>query len=147
LKNDRHLNIDFNLENMIQFEGNTGPYLQYTLVRLKSIMTKIQFNINLDELNWSFLTNYFQKDYSFIIVKLLDDFPVILEKVIKDNMPSLLARYLFKLSKYTNYFYEQEKILTSELELKKGLILLIKSICIVLEEGLKLLGIPIVVQM
>ncbi|MDV3162641.1 MAG: DALR anticodon-binding domain-containing protein, partial [Candidatus Phytoplasma australasiaticum] len=62
-------------------------------------------------------------------------------------MPSLLARYLFKLSKYTNYFYEQEKILTSELELKKGLILLIKSICIVLEEGLKLLGIPIVVQM
>ncbi|MDV3184805.1 MAG: DALR anticodon-binding domain-containing protein, partial [Candidatus Phytoplasma australasiaticum] len=131
----------------IQFEGNTGPYLQYTLVRLKSIMTKIQFNINLDELNWSFLTNYFQKDYSFIIVKLLDDFPVILEKVIKDNMPSLLARYLFKLSKYTNYFYEQEKILTSELELKKGLILLIKSICIVLEEGLKLLGIPIVVQM
>ncbi|MDV3191818.1 MAG: hypothetical protein Q8841_02640, partial [Candidatus Phytoplasma australasiaticum] len=37
--------------------------------------------------------------------------------VIKDNMPSLLARYLFKLSKYTNYFYEQEKILTSELEL------------------------------
>ncbi|MDO8079071.1 DALR anticodon-binding domain-containing protein, partial [Candidatus Phytoplasma aurantifolia] len=58
-----------------------------------------------------------------------------------------LARYLFKLSKYTNYFYEQEKILNSDSELKKGLIVLIKSICIVLEEGLKLLGIPIILQM
>ncbi|MDO8064218.1 arginine--tRNA ligase [Candidatus Phytoplasma bonamiae] len=147
LKNDRHLNIDFNLENMIKFEGNTGPYLQYTLVRLKSIISKIKCNIELDKLNWLFLTNYFQKDYYFIIVKLLDDFPVILEKIIQNNMPSLLARYLFKLSQYTNYLYEKEKILTSQLELQQGLVLLIKSICIVLEEGLKLLGIPIVIKM
>ncbi|MDO7983646.1 arginine--tRNA ligase [Candidatus Phytoplasma fabacearum] len=147
LKNDRHLNIDFNLENMIKFEGNTGPYLQYTLVRLKSIISKIKCNIELDKLNWLFLTNYFQKDYYFIIVKLLDDFPVILEKIIQNNMPSLLARYLFKLSQHTNYLYEKEKILTSQFELQQGLVLLIKSICIVLEEGLKLLGIPIVIKM
>ncbi|MDO8053912.1 arginine--tRNA ligase ['Opuntia sp.' phytoplasma] len=147
LKNDRHLNIDFNLEKMIKFEGNTGPYLQYTLVRLKSIISKIKCNIEFDKLNWLFLNNYFQKDYYFIIVKLLDDFPGILEKIIQNNMPSLLARYLLKLSQHTNHLYEKEKILTSELELQKGLILLIKSICIVLEEGLKLLGIPIVVKM
>ncbi|MDV3166422.1 MAG: arginine--tRNA ligase ['Waltheria sp.' little leaf phytoplasma] len=147
LKNDRHLNIDFNLEKMIKFEGNTGPYLQYTLVRLKSIISKIKFNIELDKLNWLFLNNYFQKDYYFIIVKLLDDFPGILEKIIQNNMPSLLARYLLKLSQHTNYLYEKEKILTSKFELQQGLILLIQSICIVLEEGLKLLGIPIVVKM
>ncbi|MDO8059121.1 arginine--tRNA ligase ['Crotalaria aegyptiaca' phytoplasma] len=147
LKNDRHLNIDFNLEKMIKFEGNTGPYLQYTLVRLKSIISKIKCNIEFNKLNWLFLNNYFQKDYYFIIVKLLDDFPGILEKIIQNNMPSLLARYLLKLSQHTNHLYEKEKILTSKIELQQGLILLIKSICIVLEEGLKLLGIPIVVKM
>ncbi|MDO8057257.1 arginine--tRNA ligase [Candidatus Phytoplasma gossypii] len=147
LKNDRHLNIDFNLEKMIKFEGNTGPYLQYTLVRLKSIISKTKCNIEFNKLNWLFLNNYFQKDYYFIIVKLLDDFPGILEKIIQNNMPSLLARYLLKLSQHTNHLYEKDKILTSKLELQQGLILLIQSICIVLEEGLKLLGIPIVVKM
>jgi arginyl-tRNA synthetase len=74
LKNERHLNVDFSLENMLKFEGQTGPYLQYTGVRIHSIL-KDQV-VNHHKVNLS----YFEEDHYFEIIKLLAQFPVMLER-------------------------------------------------------------------
>ncbi|KND62681.1 Arginyl-tRNA synthetase [Candidatus Phytoplasma phoenicium] len=147
LKNDRHLNIDFNLKQMLQFEGNTGPYLQYTVVRLYSLMQKnnsIEIDLPKD---WKPFIFYYQQPHYFNLIKLMGYFPVILKKSQEHHMPSILARYIFQLAKNTNQFYTKEKILSTDPILKKANLLFIETIRIVLEEGLKILGIPILKKM
>ncbi|AYJ00967.1 arginine--tRNA ligase [Candidatus Phytoplasma ziziphi] len=146
LKNDRHLDIEFDLEKMLKFEGNTGPYLQYTVVRLNSIIQKQDFNIN--ELTKNDLNPYYEKFHYYVLIRLMDQFDSVLEKVQESNMPSILARYLFQLAKNANKFYEKEKILNNnDLKLQYANILLIKSLLIILKEGLKILGVPILEKM
>ncbi|MEZ0180029.1 arginine--tRNA ligase ['Camptotheca acuminata' phytoplasma] len=145
LKNDRHLDIEFDLKKMLQFEGNNGPYLQYTMVRLYSILKKSQVNENL---HWEEIINYYSQFHYYNLIKLIDSFYEILEKVQQKNMPSILARYLLQLAKNINQFYEKEKILnTDNLVLQDANILLIKNCLNLLEEGLKILGIPILKEM
>lgn len=77
LKNDRHLDIDFNLENILKFKGQTGPYLQYTAARLNSLLKKEKIDLSLiDE-------TIYQQNHYFVLIKLLSQFPSILEKVNK----------------------------------------------------------------
>lgn len=148
LKNDRHLDIKFELDKMLKFEGNTGPYLQYTIVRFNSIIKKIDLHDNefiYDNINFY---EYYEKFHYYILIRLLDQFNSILEKVKDLNMPSVLARYLFQLAKNANKFYEKEKILNiDDPKLQYANILLIKGIMVVLKEGLKILGIPILDEM
>ncbi|WP_323847870.1 MAG: arginine--tRNA ligase [Phytoplasma sp.] len=146
LKNDRHLDIDFNLDAMLKFEGNTGPYLQYTVVRFNSIIHKIAFDSC--EFTKHDFNVYYQQFHYYVLIRLIDQFDVILEKVKEANMPSILARYLFQLAKCANKFYEKEKILNiNDLTLQYANILLIKNFLIVLKEGLNILGVPILEQM
>ncbi|XXP77345.1 MAG: arginine--tRNA ligase [Lettuce witches'-broom phytoplasma] len=147
LKNDRHLNIEFNLKHMLQFEGNTGPYLQYTIVRLNSVIKQLKKSDDSVKKNWVQMKAYFAQDHYFALIKLMDQFSSVLEKAKKDNMPSLLARYLLKLAKTINQFYALEKILTDDLVLQKANGLLIKTVSTVLKEGLNILGIPILEKM
>ncbi|WP_432729678.1 DALR anticodon-binding domain-containing protein ['Prunus avium' virescence phytoplasma] len=131
---------------MLKFEGNTGPYLQYTVVRLNSIIQKQDFNIN--ELTKNDLNPYYEKFHYYVLIRLMDQFDSVLEKVQESNMPSILARYLFQLAKNANKFYEKEKILNNnDLKLQYANILLIKSLLIILKEGLKILGVPILEKM
>lgn len=147
LKNDRHLDIDFNLKQMLQFEGNTGPYLQYTIVRLYSLIRKNNsVKICLPQY-WEPFLFYYQQPHYFNLIKLIDSFDMILKKSQEHHMPSILARYIFQLAKSTNKFYTKEKILVNNSILKKANLLLIETILIVLEEGLKILGIPILKKM
>jgi arginyl-tRNA synthetase len=69
LKNERHLDIDFNLENMLKFEGQTGPYLQYSGVRIKSILR--EHVLDMEHVGFE----YFLEDHYFDMVKLLGQFP------------------------------------------------------------------------
>ncbi|MDO8167942.1 arginine--tRNA ligase [Candidatus Phytoplasma melaleucae] len=147
LKNDRHLNIDFNLKSMIQFEGNTGPYLQYTLVRLSSVMSKLGNRFDINQLKWEKMQHFYKQEHYFVLIKLIDQFSLILERTIQEHMPSILARYLLKIAKYVNQFYSREKILADDPILKDVNILLITTVLVVLKEGLKLLGIPILEKM
>ncbi|WP_341266582.1 arginine--tRNA ligase [Candidatus Phytoplasma fraxini] len=146
LKNDRHLDIEFNLKTMLKFEGNTGPYLQYTVVRFNSILQQIAFDDNVFIQNN--LNVYYKPFHYYVLIRLIDQFDSILDKVQETNMPSILARYLFQLAKHANKFYEKEKIVNVEnLKLQYANVLLIKSFVIVLKEGLKILGVPILEQM
>ncbi|MDV3196262.1 MAG: arginine--tRNA ligase [Candidatus Phytoplasma stylosanthis] len=147
LKNDRSLNIEFNLQKMLQFEGNTGPYLQYTSVRFRSILKKVE-NINNYDLNSPKMNNYYLQFHYYKLIRLIDNFFLILEKVKNKNMPSFLARYLFQLAKNANHFYAKERILNKEnLFLQNANIFLIKNFLNVFEEGLNILGIPVLEEM
>ena len=82
LKNEKHSDIDFNLDNMLKFEGQTGPYLQYSSVRIASILRDNTLDIN------DIDSSCFKEDDYFEIIKLLGQFPYVVERA-KDNNPTL----------------------------------------------------------
>lgn len=135
LKNERHLDVDFNLTNMLKFEGQTGPYLQYSIVRIYSILR--QASLDEDQVDFS----YFKEDAYFELVKLLDQFPDVILRSIEKNTPSTLARYLLQLAQEFNSFYGKYKINAEDAGLRNTNLYLVKHIKTVLEEGLNLLGI------
>ncbi len=135
LKNERHLDIDFNLEQMVKFEGQTGPYLQYAVVRIFSILKNTEFDINQVD------SSIYQDDLHFSLIKTLDQFPAVVERACLDNTPSTIARYLLSLSQEFNSFYAKVKINTADNVLRNSNLLLVNGILTVLVEGLRLLGI------
>ncbi|MBN3490220.1 arginine--tRNA ligase [Acholeplasma equirhinis] len=135
LKNERHLDYEFNLQQMVAFEGQTGPYLQYSIVRIFSILKQSQFDLS--KVN----TSLFQEDVYFNLVKVLDQFPSVIERACADNTPSTIARYLLSLAQEFNSFYAKVKINTPEEDVRNTNLLLVQGILTVLIEGLRLLGI------
>lgn len=141
LKNERHLNVDFSLENMLKFEGQTGPYLQYTGVRIRSILkdqTVDHHKVNL---------SYFEEDHYFEIIKLLAQFPMMLERAKESFMPSVIARYLINLAQGFNSFYGKQRIQVEDEGHLMANLLFLESIEIVLKEGLRILGIESLEEM
>ena len=141
LKNERHLNVDFSLENMLKFEGQTGPYLQYTGVRIHSIL-KDQV-VDHHKVNLS----YFEEDHYFEIIKLLAQFPMMLERAKESFMPSVIARYLLNLAQGFNSFYGKQRIQVEDEGHLMANLLFLESIEIVLKEGLRILGIESLEEM
>ena len=134
LKNERQNNVEFSLEDMLKFEGTTGPYVQYTHARATSILRKVH-EID-DSLNVLGLSD----NHSWAVLKVLMDFPNIIEKSFRLNEPSQIAKYLLDVSQEFNKYYSRVKILAEDNE-KQTRLALVKSITIVLKEGLRLLGI------
>ncbi|MBS2126502.1 arginine--tRNA ligase ['Fragaria x ananassa' phyllody phytoplasma] len=141
LKNDRHLDIDFNLQNILQFKGQTGLYLQYTATRLNSLLQKEIIDLNLID------PSIYQQNHYFVLIKLLDHFPIILKKSQQEKMPSILARYIIKLTQNVNFLYSHEKILTTNENIKNTNLLLIKDVLVVIQESLNILGVPFLENM
>mgnify|MGYP000928638532 CR=1 FL=1 len=135
LKNERHLDIDFNLSNMVKFEGQTGPYLQYSIVRIFSILKNIVFDKT--EVNPSL----YKEDVYFNIIKQIDQFPSIIERAGNDNTPSTIARYLLSLSQEFNAFYAKVRINTEDSVVRNTNVYLVQAILTIMVEGLRLLGI------
>ncbi|MBM7453865.1 arginyl-tRNA synthetase [Acholeplasma morum] len=133
LKNDRNSEIEFNLDQMLAFEGQTGPYLQYSSVRIASILK----NQTLSE-----ISNYdiFNEPLYFELVKLLASFNQTLKKATEVNGPHVISRYLLQLSQTFNQFYGQHKIITEDEAVKQANLHLILAVRTVLNEGLRLLG-------
>ncbi len=133
LKNDRNSEIEFNLDQMLAFEGQTGPYLQYSSVRIASILK----NQTLSE-----ISNYdiFNEPLYFELVKLLASFNQTLKKATEVNGPHVISRYLLQLSQTFNQFYGQHKIITEDESVKQANLHLILAVRTVLNEGLRLLG-------
>ncbi len=135
LKNERHLDVDFNLANMLKFEGMTGPYLQYSSVRIESILRENELDMNdLD-------AKYFEEDHYFEVIKQLAQFPHIIVKAQEQNSPSIIARYVTALAQGFNSFYGKQRINVEDAKHKNANLLFIKSIQIVINEGLRILGI------
>ncbi|MDX8044962.1 arginine--tRNA ligase [Gracilibacillus sp. S3-1-1] len=133
LKNYRLNDIEFSLEEMLKFEGETGPYVQYTHARASSILHKAAYHDNdatltcVDELSWS-------------IIKSLMEFPHVIQQAFDRNDPSKIAKYVLQLSKAFNKYYGAVRILKNDNQQQVRL-KLVQAVQIVLNEGLHLLGI------
>lgn len=141
LKNFRGLDIEFNLEQAVKFEGQTGPYLQYTSVRIASILRDKTFDINNCD------ASLFEKPHYFEIVKQISQFQSTIERAAMETSPSIIAKYLLSLASSFNKFYSLEKINVSDEVVRNTNFALAKSVRIVLNEGLRLLGIHTLEEM
>ena len=153
LKVDSKKRIMFDPNNSIDFHGDTGPFILYTYVRLKSILNKCSENgeninniekfINSINFNDIILTDIEKK----LITTLSDYYDIILKSANECN-PSLLAQYLLTLSKESNKFYENTHICSlSDTNKKNFDIILITHILKILEKSMSLLGLKTISQM
>ena len=133
LKNDRMDNFDFDLEEVVRFEGDTGPYVQYTNARAQSILRKANKEISMDNLSLN-------DDWSFAVAKAIADFPAIVPKASEKFEPSIIAKYALDLSKKFNKYYANVRILDEDDQLNARLAL-VQATSIVLTEALRLLGV------
>lgn len=141
LKNYRGLDVEFNLEQSVKFEGQTGPYLQYTGVRIASILKNKDFDVdNCD-------SKLFELPHYFELIKQVAAFKSNIEKAAVEYAPSIIAKYLLGLAQSFNKFYSIEKINAEDEKVRNTNFALAKSVRIVLNEGLRLLGIKYLEEM
>ena len=141
LKNERHLDVDFNLENMLKFEGQTGPYLQYSSVRIQSILK----DQTIDESMMS--SSIYTEDHYFEVIKLMAQFPTIIRRAQEGNAPNLIARYILTLAQSFNSFYGKQRIIVEDDRQRNTNLYFVKAIQIVINEGLRILGIQALEEM
>lgn len=127
----------FDLDLMLNFQGETGPYIQYTYVRTKSVVEKAGGIPNSKEINVELIKD----EYSQKIINLIYNFENILKQVIDKNEPSILARYLIDLAKAFSNFYNENKIICEDKELQNARVFITYATGKVLKNGAKLLGI------
>ncbi len=134
LKNERTNNIDFVLEDQLRFEGETGPYVQYSHARAESILKKAG-NIDLHAADKS-ITD----ENAWDTIRTLQDFPEVVKSACADFEPSEIAKYSLRLAKAFNKYYAHSTILGDDEGLASRLSL-VKAVSIVLKESLNLLGV------
>ena len=134
LKTDRRNGYDFDLEAMVSFEGETGPYVQYAYARIQSILRKADFKPSLD-------ANYNLNDAeSWEIIKLLQDFARVVKRAADNFEPSLIAKYAISLAQAFNKYYAHTRILDETPE-RDSRLALSYTTAVVLKEALRMLGV------
>jgi len=134
LKTDRTNGYDFDLEAMVSFEGETGPYVQYAYARIQSILRKADFKPETAD-------NYSLNDAeSWEIIKLIQDFPRIINRAADNFEPSIIAKFAISLAQAFNKYYAHTRILDENSE-RDSRLALSYATAIVLKEALRLLGV------
>ena len=126
----------FDWNTALNFQGETGPYIQYTYVRTQSVLEKVGRIPECKEIDIEQLLD----DYSIDIIKILYEFEDVLIQVTKKDEPSILARYLIELAKAYSSFYNENKIIGEEKDKQDARVLLTKFVGEVLKSGANLLG-------
>ena len=142
LKVDARKNMLFNPEESIDFNGNTGPFIQYTYARIRSILRKAEAqNITLpDILNDDAPLN----EKEIALIQKLNDFSVAVAQAGVDYSPSGIANYCYELTKEFNQFYHDYSILNADTEAEKiTRLVLAKNVAKVIKNGMALLGIEV----
>lgn len=140
LKYDRNTKIYFDMDETISVEGNTGPYLQYTYARINSVLEKVQAGSVSD-------LNSLVEPSEKALIRALVHYPDSVLAAAKEYRPSVLCANLFELASKFNSFYDQVSVMNAESEeLKNQRASLLRSVAVVLEHGLRLLGIKAVKQ-
>lgn len=135
LKNDRLNNFDFTIEEVVQFEGETGPYVQYTRARALSILRKAGME------QFSSSDRYRLNDYhSWYIIKLLQSFPETLERAYHNYEPSIIAKHAIQLAQAFNRFYANIRVLDKHKD-QESRLALVYAVTQVLKIDLDLLGV------
>lgn len=133
--------FDWNI--VLNFNGETGPYIQYIYVRTKSVLEKASYMPNLEDVDFSLL----EDEKSFYIIKKIYEFNNILKQVIEKNETSILARYLIELAQGYSNFYNDNKIIVEDKKVQDARLYLTYAVGNVLKIGMKLLGIEMPTKM
>ena len=137
LKVDARKNMLFNPEESIDFNGNTGPFIQYTHARIRSILRKAP-SIS------SFSSTSSLSDKEVELIQKMSEYGAAVEQAGKDYSPSGIANYCYELTKVFNQFYHDYSILNEEDEQKKAVRLVIaKNVAKIIKNGMALLGIEV----
>ena len=133
----------FDWNTALNFQGETGPYIQYTYVRTQSVLSKVEEMPKFEDIKIEKL----QDEYSINVLKTIYNFEDILTQVTNKEEPSILARYLIDLAKAFSNFYNENKIIGEEKELQDARICLTSAVGKVLKIGGYLLGMEMPTKM
>ena len=142
LKESRIKTQVFDLNSALNFNGETGPYLQYQIVRTSSILKKANFKADKD-IDVSVLTD----ELSIQIIKLISNFDNILKQALNKNEPSIIARYALDLAESYSSFYNDNKVITDDEKVSKARLYLTYMTNVTLTNSIELLGLKIPSQM
>lgn len=139
LANSRIKDELFDWDTMLNFNGETGPYVQYTTVRAKSVLEKAGYQPDIKDVNIEKMNDIDSQK----IINQLYNFNNILKSVTEKEEPSILARYLIDLAQNFSSFYNNCHIITEDKELQNARLYITYMVKTVLEKGLNLLGIQV----
>ncbi|ARU60002.1 arginine--tRNA ligase [Tumebacillus avium] len=144
LKNFRLNDINFSLEEMLTFEGETGPYVQYTHARANSILRKAGY---VENAGVTLPEGALEGPEAWAVVTLLLNFPNIIQRAGEDFDPSALGKYIIDLAQAFNKFYANVRVLAEDEAVKQARLQLVAATATVLKEGLRLLGLEAPAEM
>src|SRR5699024_7468444 len=136
LFNGRIKDYVFSWDKTLSFEGETGPYVQYTHARASRLLEKGDFSLE-NDVDFSLL----KEDEELSIIKLLYEFPKIIIEAMEKNEPSIITRHVVGIAKAFNKFYNSIPILSDDEGIKNARLLLVYGTKTVIKTGLSLLGI------
>lgn len=142
LYNGRIKDVVFSWERMLNFDGETGPYVQYTHARACSILKRAG-DINLSDIHFDALSD----EASLDICKLLETYPEKIKDAANKLEPSVVTRHLVAIAQAFNKFYHDNPILNSEEDVRQARLAVVVAVKTVMKEGLRLLGIDAPEQM
>ena len=135
LSNNRIKDEIFDWNQLLNFTGETGPYLQYTYVRTNSIMKNA--NVELDNIN----TDELLDKEAIEVIRKLSEYPDTVLSAVNKNEPSLISRHLIDLAQSFSRFYNEHQIICENEDTKKARVALSKAVGTTIKNGLALLGI------
>jgi len=137
LKVDPKKNMLFDPKESIDFNGNTGPFIQYTYARIRSVLRKSgEFDVSIPIVSLN--------DKEIDLVSLIHEFPEIINAAAEENNPSLVANFMYEMAKEFNQFYHDYSILNvAEEDIRLFRLHLSKNIGEMIEKGMELLGIEV----
>ncbi|WP_188999115.1 arginine--tRNA ligase [Paenibacillus nasutitermitis] len=145
LKHNRQLEVDFSLDEALRFEGETGPYLQYTAARACKLLDKGGMTMEeaaqaVKEGALRGQTGYLALPAAWTCLKTLAAYPQAVREAVRANEPSLAARFLLQAAKDFNRFYHQERIISDSPDETRAKLVLVAACAQVIRSGLGLLG-------
>ena len=137
LYNGRIKDIVFSWDRMLNFDGETGPYVQYTHARACSVLKKAGYVKGTAPIDYSVLTD----DASVDVCKMLANYSAKIKEAASRYEPSVIARYLVDLSQAFNKFYHDNVILTDDENVRNARLAVVDAVRLVIKSGLEILGI------
>lgn len=129
--------ITFSFDRVLNFDGETGPYVQYTHARCSSLLRRAEFDYANREKDFSALDN----DEAFAAAKLLYSFPETVQRACEKNEPFMITKHITELAKAMNKYYYEHRIITEDLSQSAARLMLAECVKSVIKTGLSLIGV------
>jgi arginyl-tRNA synthetase len=142
LYNQRIKDVVFDWDKILNFDGETGPYVQYTYARAASVLRKTG-DVSSENIDYSVLTD----EYTMALLKVIDRYPAVIKDAAEKQEPSVIARYSMDLAQTFNKFYHECQIMVEDENVKIARVNVVKITKNILKDALRLLGISCPEQM